>query len=786
MITVRWLSLTLLWLLAVALAQPTLEVAPLTVAPGDTITLSGSGLPPEAQAIIALTTPAGRVDLVSLEVSPEGTLNYQRVLLEAGRWRLDVRLDELRETFQIEVAPTVPVLRDEEPTPQPVAALPELRLAAGVLIAQRDGAILWRLDFPPGSGTTTSLAETPEGTFLAHGNSVLQLAVAEGRIIRRWPVAGPISALESAPEGLIITVTHADGLGERFVLSQGELNEVVRFGVQPEIFAWLRHEAAVDDPAARLAIDPTNPWLHLAVGQQATDPDRANLAFVRAIETAQTFYDLAGIARPLLQAGREALARQAMDAALRDFAQRGYDPFLLFNRELHDAYQFPLAPLRTALARNDLASASFWAEYLWLVSPRVEGGREALWRYADLLMERGQRDEAALWRERAQRDVHSLETGLLERLLLNLGLGGWSYALALLLAVLFLHLTLLFKYWIPQGVDLRKQREARGRSWPLARLLVARYYTVTEKLVVILMLAAVLALFALANWAAHAALPAALGSGTLASAQAQSALQGLRLTEARANFIHGYSAQVMGRHDLARQRYQAAGNYPPALNNLAVLSGDLSFFRLALEAAPDFAVTRFNLGEPVPGFDFYQRYLPGHRVLAVPGPQDFLVARAGTWSQALASVFTNPWASLREATPPGLGLTAWTVLYVLFLLLAAVSLLWLFVPRARSARNAPRSPLYHLLALLIPGSGLADEAWGVLLIVPWALVGLDLLANLFGWGFDLGLTQFWSLIVLGVIYLLNLIAFIIEFASYRRRMAQRRRQEQAISDSLGV
>lgn len=783
----RWLLPLLL--VATALAQPRLEVTPASPVIGDTITLVGVDLPPAAQVLIALQAPDGEVELFLVEASPEGALRYQRVLPESGLWRIDVQADGLRETFLIEVESAAPLGEAPAPTlPASTVAPPQLRIEAGTLIAERGGVQLWRLDFPTGSGVTSSVAETAEGTFLAHGNSVLQLEVESGRITARWPLSGPISTLEPGEEGLVITVTHADGLGERFVLSRGALSPTVRFGVQPEMFTWLRREAAVADPAERLAIDPTNPWLHLALGleRQGSDPEEANRAFLKAIETGQTFYDLAGIARTLYQAGHEGLARQAMDKALGDFAARGYDPFLLVSRELHEAYQFPLRTLREALARNDRASADFWAEYLWLASPRVEGGREALLRYAALLEERGSRDEALLWRERARQPVHSLEVGVLEQLFLNLGRGGYPYALVMLLAVFFLHLTLLFKYWIPQGLDLRKRREAGGRASPLARLLVARYYTLTEKLVVVLLLAATLALVALAAWARHATLPPALASGTLASAQAQSALERAELTGVRGSFIRGYSAHVLGQTELARERYQAASPYPPALNNLAVLTGDLSYYRLALEAAPDFAVARYNLGEPLPGFEFYRRYQADSRVLAVPGPQDFLVAQAGTWSQALAGAFTNPWGHLREAYPPGMNPTVWTVLQVLFLLIAAISLVWLVIPRARSARNAPRSFMYHLLALLIPGSGLADEAWGVLLIIPWAIVGLDLLSGLFGWGFDLGLTFFWSLVALAMIYLVNLVAFVFEFASYRRRMAEREAKEQALKDSLGV
>src|SRR5690625_7969738 len=68
----------------------------------------------------------------------------------------------------------------------------------------------------------------------------------------------------------------------------------------------------------------------------------------------------------------------------------------------------------------------------------------------------------------------------------------------------------------------------------------------------------------------------------------------------------------------------------------------------------------------------------------------------------------------------------WYVLLGLYLLLGTLTLLWILVPRPRMARNALRSVGYHLLALLVPGSGMADAVWGIMLLVPWAMFGIDL------------------------------------------------------------
>jgi hypothetical protein len=122
------------------------------------------------------------------------------------------------------------------------------------------------------------------------------------------------------------------------------------------------------------------------------------------------------------------------------------------------------------------------------------------------------------------------------------------------------------------------------------------------------------------------------------------------------------------------------------------------------------------------------------------------------------------------------------------------SLLWLLVPRARSAKHADRGWFYHLLALLIPGSSLADEAWGLLLLVPWVLAvlaGAGLLIDLapvapglltpsqpLGLSvlppvLDLAPWQGSLLIALAALYLLNFFGWLlVDLPSGRRERAQ--------------
>src|SRR5690606_33467332 len=99
---------------------------------------------------------------------------------------------------------------------------------------------------------------------------------------------------------------------------------------------------------------------------------------------------------------RSDLATEAMDGALADFTARGYDPALLFDQELAEAYGFPLGALEGALGRGDLDEATFWAEWTHLLAtPSVPRTQDALRELGRSLRAAGRPDEATLWRARA-------------------------------------------------------------------------------------------------------------------------------------------------------------------------------------------------------------------------------------------------------------------------------------------------------------------------------------------------------------------------------------------------
>ncbi len=784
-------------------AAQTLELTPPEPAPGMDVTVSGRGLPPGGQATARLTAPGGRVSRQSAEIGDAGRFSMAIPIPTGGRYQLHVRGPGVERTWELSVprpAPPPPpdqtatppaappgeplrpnptTVRDEgsspdrpdgqsltpeppgaEPVAESVAAL-EFTRSGNDLLGTRGETTVWTLSFAEGSGLTTQplqLGATPPRLYVGHGSSVLELEPETGAVLERWPVSGPVERLEPFDAKTVaVTVRHSDTLSERFTLQNGAVQEPVRFGTDLRTFGYLRAEADVPDPAARLMQDPTNPWLYLRLALAATDVGEAQTAFAEAVRRGETFYDLAGIAAALEAEDERDLADRAFDLALQDFAARGYDPRLLTDGALEAAYGFPLTPLQNALAAGDDLSAGFWAERLLLAAPSVPGAGAALAAYA-ALAERIGTPDAGVWRERAASVAGSGAANPVSLLART----GWGVTSALLAAFTALHLTLLAKYRYARRAD----RSGGRAPW----LFALRYDSLSEKLVLLVVLAGVPVSAALASWAGgREPLPAPiLGSGTLANRTAQAYLEGAALTGPVGSFVEGTAQLLRGNRADAASSLQNAGSYAPALNNLGVLTDNPDLFGRALELEPTLEAARYNTGDTA-ALPFSAAYRPDAPALALPTTADLQNALSGTPQGALADLVRNPQGAFQGAPPFGLNLFIWRGLQLLFLLIALVHVVFLFVPRPRSAHDAPRPWGYTLLALLFPGTGLADEAWGVFLLVPWAVSGAAALSQAFGWGLFPTLEPLPLILVLVGLYALNTVAVVVEGMSQRSR-----------------
>jgi len=510
----------------------------------------------------------------------------------------------------------------------------------------------------------------------------------------------------------------------------------------------------------------------------------------RAAEAASRlpFFESMPVALALTRAGASERAPELFETGLRDLAQRGYDPRLATDVTLRDAYGFPDRALAAVLDDGDLAEARLLGPYAWrLAAEEVPGSVEGLHRLADELRAAGEREAAETWRQRARELDRAGLTTWVDRLALSLARLGWTGVGALLIGFALVWLVLLAKVWRAQSL-LRRQRRERGRiDSPVTRAWVPRYASTTEKLVLVAILALAGFQAILAGWdQAMDEVPLSLRSGTLASPTAILAAETLPDT-AYAELVRGLSHAQRGDLDAAREAWRAAGDLAPALVNRAVAAGgDEALLEAALRADPREPVARHLLGRTTDPSTFHATMTPDAPLWSVPTPLELQLAVAGDWRSALSEAATSPWTALPAARPLSLPSWAWWAVLIAYALLLVAITAFVPIPRPRVVRDAPRTVGYHLGALLVPGSGHADELWGLLLLAPWALVAADaVLAWRTGAGV-LGLSPTLRTGLLVAFWAVNLIGFAVETASYRRRMRLLREQRPELARSYGL
>ncbi|MEX2502188.1 MAG: hypothetical protein WD336_07415, partial [Trueperaceae bacterium] len=241
----------------------------------------------------------------------------------------------------------------------------------------------------------------------------------------------------------------------------------------------------------------------------------------------------------------------------------------------------------------------------------------------------------------------------------------------------------------------------------------------------------------------------------------------------------------------AVRRFEAAGDLGWARTNLALLDhleGEArdDGLREALRADPREPVARWLLGREVHPSPFHAAYGGEDLVLAVPTDQQVRFALTGDWRSAVASAATSPWRATRDARPDALAAFAWWPIVTAFVLLVVALAAFLPLRRARVVRSAPRTPAYQVLALLVPGSGHANELWGLLLLLPWTVVGTDLAWATTTGESLLGLAPWLHATVLGIVYAANTAGWAVELQSYRRRMRRLREDNPTLAKSYGL
>ena len=773
LVGVHILSLVLALLgltLAQGLSGPRVAVSPVSGPVGETVTVEADRLSPGARYRLEAVAPSGEREVREADASTTGVIRFELTLREPGTTELRLIGPEVEASLRVNAVavdvpaatprpttpPTAPPTAPREaPREAPPAAPPAAPAAVtlvldedGATLQEADGSVRWRFTRPLGSGDTRAAVLHLGRAWIAHGHTLLELDLDDGHVLTRTPVSGPIVSL--APVGTGVRVTAEVRAGDETLrvehrVEDGVATPLPSFDTGSPLLQWWQAEALVADPTAAAQRDPTNPYLHLRVAALAEDEVQRDAALAAAVAAGGPFFERTHVARALAAFGDFAAADDVMRAALADFEERGYDAGLLTDADIHERYGFPLRPLVRALNEGDREAAELWAGWLpRTAAPGMPGAAAALREYADMQRRDGDEEGAATTRERAAKLAATSVRDVLNEAAVNLGRGGWYAASALVVAALMLHLTLVAKYWRVQTLLMRRARESGRRAGAAWRWRAIRHYGTTEKLALVLLLAAAHVMAALTVWSEHgdAAVAAAAG-GHLGAPFVEPLLRpGEMADEGQRRLLDAYRLAQAGEAAAAER-----------LLEQAVLTG---------VAEADVALAAVQAGEPVPA----------------PSPTTLRAAVAGTWTRAVANAFRDPFGTLAAATVPA-SLPAWSAPLLLgaFLVVGVFHLVLLLVPRPRLARNAPRTYAYHLLALLVPGSGATDELWGVLLLVPWAVFGIDALAQV-GWSVSpLGIPLVTGTWVLAAIYAVNLVAWGIELSSYLRRMRDLRRDQ---------
>jgi hypothetical protein len=721
-----------------------------------------------------------------------------------GRTTLSGKGFDPTSTVRLEFVAPRPMLPDGKAVPSSLQANDAGEFALELKLTET------RLEVTAKSGTksATLVRTPPELEFVVDGSTIVARQAGTGKIGQRFYLSGQVKTLEPTSTGYRAVVQVAPGVEEVFTLENGRILERVSFPPGNALLETINkplRQQPVGDVAAfwreRASLDPTNPLLLVRLGMalQGNQPQAAKLEFAKSLEVTAPFYVHLRLAQELEKAAQPDLADQALQKARNSYAASGYDPGFAVSKAALAAWGDPLEIAKGLFAQNNPKRFEAWFAYVRDTSPRFAGAGTAYGEYAAWLETQNRLGEARQIREFAA----DLDAGSVFRFgeagATRLSAFALAGAIVALVSYLLLQFVLMLKYWIQQTKDLAPHG---GRFGALSRAPLLRlrhslpgYQTFTEKLVSLVLL--VSSLVGLCIWQYSKNADALLRQpflnlGTAGGAAYYQALN--TLPTPMADYLRGLGLQMDGDLDKASEAYRTA-NLAGAFNNLGAIQavrGDNAGAQDSFQKAASLgsSVANQNLGSSIVGFRaaFHAAHRKGTSMLEVPSPKDLVEMRFGSLEQEFRRLVQDPWAYW-NAISFGLPVWAHQGLGALALVLLVFSVLWLLVPRVGSAKNAPRSVLYHLGAIALPGTGLADEVWGILLLPPAVALGGLLLVQLYqlplaesilsgssllGLGklpplLDLSNNGQYVLLGLAAIYAVNFVGWLLETIGLARR-----------------
>ncbi len=708
-------------------------------------------------------------------------------------------------TIALEFMPPRPMLPDGKAVPDAIQANDQGGFSLELKITDSQLIVMAK----SGLQTANLTRAKPQLEFVTDGNTIVARDAISGRVAQRFYLSGLVKTLEKTIAGYRATVQVAPGIEEVFLLEAGKIIERVTFPPSSVLLDTLNKgfkEQVFGDPVVfwqdRVSRDPTNPLLKVKLGlalQAAKQGNQAKSIFASALEVSAPFYVFIRLAQEYEKIGQAALADAALTKASLQYAESGYDPGFGVSRVAMSAWGDPLATATILFKNKNPKRAEAWMAFLRNTMPRFPGSGTVFLEYAAWLETQNRNGEA--------RQVHEFMTDLDRGSAFRFGdtglirLAGFALAGALvaLVSFLLLQFVLLLKYWSQQTKDLQPfgGRFGAVSRAPLMRLRhsLPGYYTFTEKIVLLVLLLAAIAGVVVWQYSTHAqnwVRQEFLMQGTAGGSRYFQALNDV--PQPSNDYLRGLGLQLSGDTDKAIEAYRASG-VAGAANNLGVilaLRGDNAGSQREFQRAASLGstVANQNLGSSIVGFRaaFHNTHRKGLPMLEVPNTQELVDLRFGSLDQEFGRMVQDPWSYWLQIP---LGLPTWAnqIVGALLLMMIALTFLWLLVPRVPTAKTAPRSILYHLGALLIPGSGLADEVWGILLLPPAIAVGalaiiktynFPVAESIFQSSSVLGLSTIaplvdlqtnWQfvLIALAVIYGINFLAWLLETLHLARR-----------------
>ena len=669
-----------------------------------------------------------------------------------------------------------------------------------------------RLEVAAKSGTQSAnlLRTPPELEFVTDGNTIVAREAGTGRIAQRFYLSGLVKTLERTTTGYRATVQHAPNVEEVFSLENGKILERLTFPPSSVLLETLNKTLRLPVTGEALAFwqerannDPTNPLLKIKFGielQKSGQLNQAKLIFSQALEVVVPFYVCIRVAQELERAGQADFADIALARARSKYAESGYDPGFAVSKAALAAWGNPLETIQNLFKNKNPKRAEAWLGFLRDTMPHFPGSGTVFLEYAAWLETQNRGGEA--------RQMRALVTDLDSGSLFRFGDAGLirlaGFALAglviALISYLLLQFVLMLKYWTQQTKDLAPHG---GRFGAISRAPLLRvrhslpaYHTFTEKLVLLVLLVAAVVGAGIWQYASHAQMwlrQDYLNTGTAGGSSYFQALN--NEPQPVSDYLRGLGLQLDNNLDKASEAYRAAGSIAGAANNLGVilaLRGDKAGSQNQFQSAAGLgsSVANQNLGSSIEGYRaaFHAAHRKGQPMLEVPSAKELLELRYGTLEQEFRRLVADPWAYWMQI-PISVAVWLQPLLGALVIAILLLSLLWLVVPRVSTAKNAPRSILYHLGAILIPGTGLADEVWGILLLPPAvALIALlvvssyqlPLAESILQGSSLLGVAKLPPLldlqtsgqyIILGLvaIYAVNLLAWLLETLALARR-----------------